>query len=163
MRYEASSVDDYVQQLPDNQQAAVKKLRQVINKNIPKGFEEQLSYGMIGWVIPHSLYPPGYHCNPSLPLPFLAVGAQKHFVALYHMGIYADEKLMKWFTDAWAKATDAKLDMGKSCIRFKKPEDIPFDLVGALSTKMSTEDVINLYENTFKQKRKKPAAKKAAS
>jgi hypothetical protein len=104
---------------------------------------------MIGWVVPFKLYPKGYHCDSKLPLPFLSIASQKNFVAVYHMGIYVDSSLLKWFTDEFAKATSLKLDMGKSCIRFKKIEHIPFDLIGQLSKKMTPSDWINLYEKAY--------------
>ena len=114
-----------------------------------------MNYGMIGYVVPHSKYPAGYHCNPKDPLPFLGLASQKNFIAIYHMGVYADAKLLKWFTDAHAKASSKKLDMGKSCIRYKKPEDIPYDLIGELAAKMTVEQWIDLYEISFKNSRKK--------
>ena len=146
--------DAYVDSLPEDRQEAITKLRKVIKKNLPKGFVEEMNYGMIGYVVPHKLYPAGYHCDPKLPLPFLAVASQKNFIALYHMGIYADPKLLKWFTTEFAKRISSKLDMGKSCVRFKKPEQIPFDLIGELVSKMTPADWINLYELNYIQKKK---------
>ena len=108
-----------------------------------------MSYGMLGWVVPHSLYPAGYHCSPELPLPFLNLASQKNFIALYHMGIYADDKLLAWFQEAYAQAIPTKLDMGKSCIRFKRMDRIPFDLIGELASKMSPSDWIGMYEKSF--------------
>lgn len=127
------------------------KLRKAIKKNLPKGFQEEMSYGMVGYVIPHKLYPAGYHCDPKLPLPFLAIASQKNFIAVYHMGIYADPKLLKWFTEGFAKVSKKKLDMGKSCIRFKKPEDIPFEFIGELVSKMTPADWIAMYEKNYKR------------
>jgi len=146
--------DAYVDSLPEDRQEAITKLRKVIKKNLPKGFVEEMNYGMIGYVVPHKLYPAGYHCDPKLPLPFLAVASQKNFIALYHMGIYADPKLLKWFTTEFSKRISSKLDMGKSCVRFKKPEQIPFDLIGELVSKMTPADWINLYELNYIQKKK---------
>lgn len=152
MQSKATSPEDYLNELPEDRKAAINALRKVIKKHLPKGFKEEMSYGMIGYVVPHKLYPNGYHCDPKLPLPFMSIASQKNFIAVYHMGLYADEKLMKWFTDAYAKAVPGKLDMGKSCLRFKKPEQIPFDLIGELAAKMTPQDWITLYEKSFVRK-----------
>lgn len=148
----ATTVKEYIDNLPYERKKVIKKLRSIIKKNLPKGFKETISYGMIGYVIPHSIYPDGYHCSPELPLPFISLASQKNFIAVYHMGIYADPKLMKWFTTEYPKYVSTKLDMGKSCIRFKKMETIPYDLIGELVTKMTTDDWINLYEKNIKKK-----------
>jgi uncharacterized protein YdhG (YjbR/CyaY superfamily) len=149
MKIEANSIPEYLNSLADDRKAALAKLRQVINKNLPKGFKEQLSYNMPGWVVPHSKYPAGYHCDPSLPLPFISIASQKNFIAFYHMAM-ADPKLHDWFVNEFPKHTTRKLDMGKSCIRFKKPEDIPYDLIGELVSKMTPDDFIQLYEKAIK-------------
>lgn len=149
MQSKATNVDDYVAELPEDRQSAIKKLRTVIKKNLPKGFEERMSYGMIGYVVPHSLYAQGYHCDPKLPLPFLNIASQKNFIAVYHMGIYSDPNLLKWFTEAHSKASTKKLDMGKSCVRYKKPDDIPYDLIGELAAKMSPKQWIECYEKVL--------------
>jgi uncharacterized protein YdhG (YjbR/CyaY superfamily) len=149
MNSRAATVNEYMDGLPENRKMAVSELRKVILKNLPKGFKEEMSYGMIGYVVPHSLYAPGYHCDPKLPLPFMNIASQKNFISLYHMGIYANDKLMKWFTEEFAKRSTAKLDMGKSCIRFKKPELIPYELIGELATKMTVQNWIELYEKKF--------------
>ena len=128
------------------------ELRKVILKNLPKGFAEVMNYGMLGYVVPHALYPAGYHCDPKLPLPFMNIASQKNFIALYHMGIYADKKLLDWFTKEYPKHSKTKLDMGKSCIRFKKPDQIPFTLIGELASKLSPKEWIALYEEQFKNK-----------
>ena len=107
----------YIASLPEERQTVLTKLRMVIQKNLPQGFEERMSYGMIGYVVPHSIYPAGYHCDTSLPLPFLNIASPKSHVALYHMGIYVNEDLMNWFTEEYPKHCARKLDMGKSCIR----------------------------------------------
>ncbi len=140
------TVKEYIDALPDDRQAAMKKLRAVIRKNLPKGFKEVINYKMPSYVVPHSKYPDGYHCDPSLPLPFLGMASQKNFIALYHMGIYADAKLMTWFEKQWPKHMSTKLDMGKSCIRFKKVDAIPYDLIGELVAKMSADAWIKIYE-----------------
>ncbi len=127
------------------------KLRLVIKENLPAGFQETMSYGMIGYVVPHSIYPAGYHCTPELPLPFMNIASQKNFIAVYHMGIYADKNLLDWFVTEFPKHSNMKLDMGKSCIRFKKPEQIPFELIGELASKMTNEEWITIYESKFKR------------
>ena len=152
MTIQASSPSEYVLAIPEDRQAAFEKLRETIKGNIPAGFQETMSYGMIGYVVPHELYPQGYHCDPKLPLPFVAIASQKNFMALYHMGIYADEALFNWFVSEYPKHSKGKLDMGKSCLRFKKPEQIPFELIAALMQKMTVEDWINLYESKFRKK-----------
>ena len=151
MKIKASSVKEYIDALPEDRKKAITQLRKVIKKNLPKGFKEQLSYGMPGWVVPHSKYPSGYHCDPKLPLPFLNIASQKNFVAVYHSGVYADPKLLKWFTNEFPKHSNRKLDMGKSCIRFKKMDDIPYELIGELASKVSMEDWIATYEKNVKR------------
>jgi uncharacterized protein YdhG (YjbR/CyaY superfamily) len=148
----ATTVEAYVAALEPDRHAAIERLRKVILKHLPPGFHEEINYGMIGYVVPHTLYPAGYHCDPKLPLPFLSIASQKQFIAVYHMGIYADPKLLDWFTEAYAQRVEGKLDMGKSCIRFKKPERIPFDLIGELAGKMTVNEWIALYEKSFRKK-----------
>ena len=154
MQSKAATVDAYLAELPEDRQKAMTKLRNTIKKNIPKGFKEGMGYGMMGWSVPHSIYPAGYHCNPKDPLPFMGLASQKNFIAVYHMGVYADPKLLKWFTDAHAKASPKRLDMGKSCIRFKKFEEIPYKLIGQLMKKMSVKDWVNTYESNLKKGKK---------
>ena len=151
MRIEASNPDDYIAKCPEDRVEALKKLRETINNNLPNGFSEEMSYGMIGYVVPHSTYPDGYHCNPKLPLPFLSFASQKNFIGFYHMGIYAKPDLLKWFQNEWASRDLGKLDMGKSCVRFKKVEKIPFDLLGELCSKMTPQDWIDTYEAAYKR------------
>jgi len=151
MQSKASTPDEYVAELPEERATAVQKLRDTIKKNIPDGFKETMSYGMIGYVVPHSIYPDGYHCSPELPLPFMNIASQKNFIAFPHSGIYADEKLLNWFTSEYPKYVKTKLDMGKSCIRFKKPEQIPYDLIAELAQKMSVQDWIDKYESAVKR------------
>ena len=155
MQSKATTVDAYVAELPEDRQKAISQLRKVIKKNIRKGFSEGMGYGMMSWSVPHSIYPAGYHCNPKDPLPFMGLASQKNSINLYHMGIYVDTKLLKWFQDAHAKESSKKLDMGKSCIRYKKPEDIPFDLIGELASKMTVDDWVKMYETNLKDSRKK--------
>jgi len=151
MQSKAVTVDEYVKQMPEDRKDAIAKLRKEIIENLPKGFKEEMNYGMIGYVVPHSLYPPGYHCNPKLPLPFINVASQKNFIAVYHMGMYADKNLLDWFTKEYAKQVPGKLDMGKSCLRFKKPDAIPYNLIGELAAKVKVEDWIKIYEKNFKK------------
>lgn len=150
MKIEANNPIDYISNLPEERQEAMSRLRQTILDNLPKGFEETMSYGMIGYVVPHSIYPDGYHCTPELPLPFMSIASQKNFVALYHMGIYADKELYDWFVVEYPKHVKTKLDMGKSCIRFKKIETIPYDLIADLCTRMTVKQWIELYEKNVK-------------
>lgn len=147
----ALTPQEYLSNLPDDRKEVMQKLRNSIIENIPQGFEEVMSYGMLGFVIPHSIYPEGYHCDPKLPLPFMNLASQKNFIALYHMGIYADNKLLEWFVAEYPKHCKAKLDMGKSCIRFKKLDDIPYELIGELAGKVSVTDWIKTYETAFKK------------
>lgn len=155
MQSKAATVDQYLAELPEDRQKAMNELRKVIKKNLPKGFQECMSYGMIGYVVPHSKYPAGYHCDPKLPLPFMNVASQKNSITVYHMGIYGSPKLEKWFVDAYTKATGKKADKGKSCLRYKKPEDIPYKLIGELAAKMTPDDWIAQYESVIKNSRKK--------
>lgn len=145
------SIADYLVALPADRRQALEALRTIFRKNLPKGFQEEMNYGMIGYVVPHTLYPKGYHCKPTDPLPFIHIASQKNFIAVYHMGLYADPDLMKWFTQAFPKHSTQKLDMGKSCIRFKKPDQIPFKLIGELASKMTPKQWIQLYEKAFRK------------
>ncbi len=146
-----SSVAEYINGLVEDRQVVIKKLQAITKKNLPKGFEEEMSYGMIGYVVPHKLYPAGYHCDPKLPLPFLSIASQKNFIALYHMGMYAKPELLDWFTSEYPKHCKSKLDMGKSCVRFKKMEDIPYALLEELMKKMTVADWISIYEKNYKK------------
>ncbi|MEM6298336.1 MAG: DUF1801 domain-containing protein [Bacteroidota bacterium] len=128
----------------------MKQLRQTILENLPEGFTETISYGMIGYVVPHELYPSGYHCDPKQPLPFMSIASQKSHIALYHMGIYANDELLDWFVEEYPKHMKTKLNMGKSCIRFTNPKKIPYDLLGQLVKKMSVKDWIEAYETSIK-------------
>ena len=151
MTSKAQSPEEYISEVPEERKAAIEKLRAVILKNLPQGFEEGISYGMIGYYVPHSIYPKGYHCDTKLPLPFMSFASQKNSVNFYHMGIYANKELYDWFVSEYPKHSNKKLDMGKSCVRFKKVEDIPFDLIGELVKKTSVENWINTYEAAFKK------------
>ncbi|MCU0328991.1 MAG: DUF1801 domain-containing protein [Chitinophagales bacterium] len=151
MKIIANNPETYIAQIPEDKQAAFTQLRDTIKANLTQGFKEVLSYGMIGYVVPLELYPSGYHCDPKLPLPFISIAAQKNFIALYHMGIYADKALLDWFVKEYPKHSPTKLDMGKSCIRFKKPDQIPFDLIAELCKKMTVSDWIERYELNLKK------------
>lgn len=151
MTSEARNPDEYVAGLPEDRKEAVEKLRRIIRENLPAGFEETMSYGMIGYVVPHEIYPKGYHCDPKLPLPFINLASQKNYIALYHSGIYCDPELEQWFRKEYDRRSQRKLDMGKSCIRFKKPEAIPFELIGELAARITPERWIELYEGSVKR------------
>ena len=151
MQYEANSVTEYLEQIPADRKPIIEKIRAKINDNLPKGFEEGMNYKMIGYYVPHSVYPDGYHCDPKLPLPFMNIASQKNSINLYHMGIYANKELLDWFVSEYPKHCKTKLDMGKSCIRFKKMDQIPFDLIGELASKMTSEEWISIYESSIKK------------
>ena len=143
-------VQQYIEQLDGQRKPEFLELRKVIAENLPIGFEECISYGMIGYVVPHSIYPAGYHCTPKLPLPFLNLVMRKDIITFYHMGLYSDEKLLNWFKDEYSKFTKLKLDMGKSCVRFKKSSVIPYSLIGELMQKVSVDEWISRYEEKLK-------------
>lgn len=151
MQYDAKTIEEYLAALPDDHQEAVRKLRDVILANLPEGFVEQMSYGMIGYVVPLTIYPRGYHVQKDQPLPFLALASQKNHIALYHMGLQTNPEVERWFVKEYSLRVPTKLDMGKSCIRFKKPEHIPFELIGELASKMTPEQWIGIYENKLKK------------
>lgn len=151
MQSETPTADAYIDELPEGRKAPMQRLREVILESLPDGFEETMSYGMIGYVVPHSVYPSGYHCDPKLPLPFLNIASQKNHIGFYHMGIYANKELMAWFKKAYADTVTTRLDMGKSCIRFRNPDQIPYQLLGELCTKMQVAEWVDLYERTIKR------------
>ena len=151
---DAKTVKDILNNLPADRAEPFNKLHDVIVKNLPKGFEAAISYGGLGYVVPHTLYPAGYHCKPSEPLPFAGIASQKNSINFYHMGIYSDPELLKWFVTEYPKHSKQKLDMGKSCVRFKKPDQIPFELLGELVTKISVKDWIATYESVFLKNKK---------
>lgn len=151
MQIQAVSIEDYISKIPEERQEAFKKLFDTIHSNLPDGFEENLSYGMLGWAVPLKTYPEGYHCTPGTALPFINLASQKNFIALYHMGLYSRPEILNWFVEEYPKHSRKKLDMGKSCVRFKKVEDIPFELIGELSRKMTVEDWISIYESKYKK------------
>jgi len=149
MQSKAKTVKEYLSELPPDRKAAISAVREVILKNLPKGFEEMMQYGMIGYSVPHSVYPPGYHCDPKQPLPFVALASQKNHMAVYMMNIYMDKETENWFTKAY-KATGKKLDIGKSCIRFKKLDDLALDVIGQAVGRKSVKEYIALYEKNRK-------------
>jgi len=158
MQSKAKTVREYVDQLPDERKQVITAMRKAILKNIPKGFEEVMNYGMIGYVVPHTIYAKGYHSTPELPLPFINLASQKNHIALYHMALQGE--LLEWFTDRWNETTKKKLDKGGACVRFKKPEDVPIALIGELASKVTPQQWIKIYEKarettaTKKEKKK---------
>lgn len=155
MQSKSATVNDYLLEVPKDRAEYFNKLRDTILKNIPKGFEECMAYGMVGYVVPHKLFPAGYHCDPKLPLGFVSIASQKNFISLYHMGIYRSPKLLEWFVNEYPKHCKTKLDMGKGCIRFKKMEDIPYKLIGELMKKITVKEYISTYEEMIKTHLKK--------
>ena len=151
MQSTATTPEAYLESLPEDRLPIVSAIREALLKNLPEGFEEGIGYGMLCYSVPHSLYPAGYHCNPKQPLPFISLASQKNNISLHHMGLY-DGKLLDWFQEEWAKVSTKKLDMGKCCIRFKKPEDVPLSLVGELASKVTPQQWIEYYEAAFKKK-----------
>jgi hypothetical protein len=151
MKTPETTIVEILANVAEDRKEAFTKLHQTIVSNLPQGFEPGFSYGMLGYVIPHSLYPAGYHCKPAEPLPFASIASQKNSINLYHMGIYLDPSLMEWFVAEYPKHSQQKLDMGKSCLRFKKTEHIPYDLLGQLMQKMTAEQWIALYERNLKK------------
>ncbi len=141
-----STVDEYITALPDDRKELVSRLRTTIADNLPAGFEEAMSVTMPSYVVPLDLYPAGYHVGKNTPLPFVSFASQKGHVALYHFGMYVDTELMAWFEAEYAQRVEHRLDMGKSCVRFKKPEQIPFGLIGELMQQRSVEEWIACYD-----------------
>lgn len=150
MKIVASTPEEYISQLNEERKEVITKLRDIILKNLPEGFEEVMAYGMPGYVVPHSIYPDGYKADSKQPLPFINLASQKNHVAVYHMGVYSDKKLMDWFVKEYPVHCKTKLDMGKSCIRFKKMDQIPYELIGELAGKMTVKDWIENYEQNIK-------------
>ena len=151
MKTEGNTVEAILSNVPPERAEAFNSLHQTILKNLPEGFEAAMSYGILGYVVPHRIYPAGYHCKPAEPLPFASIASQKNSINFYHMGIYSNPELLDWFVAEYPKHSKQKLDMGKSCIRFKKLEEIPYELIGELMTKMSVQQWIDLYESQLKK------------
>lgn len=152
MQYPAKTADEYIDLIPEQRKGPISKLRRIINANLPKGFEEGVLYKMLAWYVPHSKYPDGYHCDPKTPLPFINLASQKNFIALYHSGIYARKEFYDWFVKEYPNHSKRKLDMGKSCIRFKSMDDIPYDLIKELCAKITVDEWIEIYEQNTKKK-----------
>jgi hypothetical protein len=159
MQSKAATVEQYLSELPEDRRRALEAVRQVVLRNLDKDYEEGIQYGMIGYYVPHRVYPPGYHCDPKQPLPFAALGSQKNHIALYLGCVYGDTSLAQWFKEAWAK-TGKKLDMGKSCIRFKKAEDLALDVIGEAIKRLPAKKFIAVYEGA-RTPTNKPASKQA--
>ncbi|OBZ18305.1 hypothetical protein A8L34_01590 [Bacillus sp. FJAT-27264] len=155
MKYEASSPEDYIHQLPEERKQAIEALRKTVSDNLPEGFQETMAYDMIGYVVPHSIYPSGYHVKPEEPLPFISLASQKNFIAFYHMGIYTFPEVLAWFQKEYPKHVQTKLDMGKSCIRFKNPAVIPYNLLAELCRKITLADYLQRYEDGLRTLKKK--------
>lgn len=151
MQTQVKSIHEILNNLPPERADAVNALHKTILKNLPEGFEAAMSYGMLGYVVPHRIYPAGYHCKPAEPLPFASIASQKNSINFYHMGIYSNPELLDWFVAEFPIHSKQKLDIGKSCIRFKKLEEIPYELIGELMTKMSVQQWIDLYESQLKK------------
>ncbi len=151
MKANGITVDEILKNIPEDRATSFKKLHNTIIENLPEGFEAAISYGGLGYVVPHSIYPNGYHCKPSEPLPFAGIASQKNSINFYHMGLYSDPELLDWFVSAYPKHSNQKLDMGKSCVRFKKMNEIPYNLIGELMTKINVHDWINIYETKLKK------------
>lgn len=152
MKQPGNSVEEILKNVPAERLEAFNKLHHTILKNLPKGFEAAISYGGLGYVVPHAVYPAGYHCKPSEPLPFAGIASQKNSINFYHMGIYANPKLLEWFVAEYPKYSKEKLDMGKSCVRFKKMEEIPYQLIGELMKKITVKQWIETYESSLKKR-----------
>lgn len=150
MLIHAATPEEYIESLPEDRKEIIKEIRSAVKDNLPEGFEETTEYGMITYYVPHSIYPKGYHVNPKDPLPFMAIASQKNHIAVYHIGIYMDNELLSWFIEEYEKAVPTKLDMGKSCIRFKNTRKVPVELIGRLSSKLTTDKYIKLYEESMK-------------
>lgn len=149
MQIKADTPEDYIKQVPADKRETINRLRKIILENLPPGFTEVISYGMIGYVVPKSIYPKGYHANPKLPLPIMNLGSQKNHIALHHLGLYANKELLNWFNDEYLNQNNRKPDMGKGCIRFKKPDEIPNKLIGELVAKVTVDKFITYYEKNF--------------
>jgi hypothetical protein len=167
MPSKAATVEQYLFELPDDRRQAVEAVREVILANLDQDYEEGMQYGMIGYYVPHRVYPAGYHCDPKQPLPFAALASQKNYMSLYLMCVYGDSPHAKWFQDAWAK-TGKKLDMGKSCVRFKRLEDLALDVIGEAIRRVPARKYIEFCEAARKSMveekkgRKKAATKKSS-
>jgi hypothetical protein len=154
-KYPVMTPDQYVASLPDERRETIAAIRKVINDNLKPGFEEAVDYGMLGWVVPHKLFPAGYHCDPTKPLSYMGLASQKNYISVYSMCLYGGTDLLEWFTNEWLKHSSKKLNMGKGCIRFTKTQDIPLDLIGELASRFTPQQWIEIYENTLANSRKR--------
>lgn len=154
MQSKATTPEQYINELPEDRKEIISAIRIAIKNNLPKGFEEVMGYGMLGYVIPHSIYPAGYHCTPKLPLPFINIASQKNHISIYHMGLYASKPVLDWFLVEWQKNSTKKIDMGKGCLRFKKAEDVPLKLIAELAKKITVKQYIDTYESVIKSRAK---------
>jgi hypothetical protein len=155
MTSNANSPDAYIDALSDDRKTAIRAIRQQLLDNLPDGFEEGMTYGMIGYYVPHRLYPAGYHTDPKQPLPFISLASQKNFVALYHISIHENKELLDYFVSQYPKYCKTKLDMGNSCIRFKKMNEIPYQLIGEIAKQMTPQDRIEQYERQLQASKTK--------
>jgi uncharacterized protein YdhG (YjbR/CyaY superfamily) len=155
LQYFTTTAAAYINAIPEERRPFIQKLREIVKSNLPKGFEEEMNYGMLGFVVPKSIYPKGYHCPPYPALGMISIASQKNFIGFYHMGLYMHKELMEWFVGEYPKHTKSKIDMGKSCVRFKKMDDIPYDLIAELCTKISVETYIERYEKALASHKKK--------
>jgi hypothetical protein len=148
MQSKAKTVEEYLRSLPEDRRKAIEAVREVILENLDHEYEEGMQYGMIGYCVPHRVYPAGYHADPKQGLPFVALASQKNHMSVYLMGLYTggDTALVRWFREAWAKSGKKKLDMGKSCVRFKKLDDLPLDVIGEAIRRVPARAYIELYE-----------------
>ena len=153
MQSKAATPDEYIESLPFDRKGTIRAIRNAINSNIPDGFEEGMCYGMIGWYVPHSIFPAGYHCDPSKPLMLISLASQKNHMALYHMGLYAGPHL-DWFRKEWPKHSSKKMDMGKSCLRFKRAEEVPIELIGELATKFTPQQWVEAYQSALDRRQR---------
>ena len=154
----ATTVQYYLTSLPPDRREAISAVRKVILANLPKGYEECMTYGMIGYVVPHSIFPAGYHCDPKTPLPFANLGSQKNHMAIYLMTVYGDKATEQWFRKAW-QATGKKLDMGKACVRFKKIEDVPLEVIGQAIARVPVKQYVERVQQTLADYSKRPRRK----
>jgi hypothetical protein len=154
MQSKAEKPEQYLAELPSDRKEIITKIRQLILDNLPHGFTETMTYGMLSYGVPHSVFPAGYHCDPKQPLPFISLASQKNYISFYHLGLYDSGKLYTWFTEAYKK-TNYKLDMGKCCVRFKKETQIPFDLLAELCKKMTLTEYIDYYKTAIDNRTKK--------
>lgn len=151
MTYDVATVDEYCDLLPEDRKKPFIHLREAVLKNLPEGFQETMYCRLPSYVVPHTIYPAGYHCNPKDPLPYLSIASQKHFIGYYHMGIYSMPNLLQWFQIRWEKKELGKLDIGKCVIRLKKITQIPYDLFGELTAKLSVQEWIDFYEKAIRR------------